>query len=362
MALPPLTKTKYTGISYYKDLVKGKVFVATFTINKKKYRKIIGYEDDEFRTNEKIAFIKKEQLKEDIKNGKTIKRKELLFIDLWSLYLDHITSSRSCSNKTIRNKQSNFNAHYKNTLSNIKIDVITNLDIQKIANKLLKEKAPKTVQNIISDLAAIFEFAKKHKFLNENPAKNIDLPKFDNEKIFPLTEEESKRLFNTIINYEEPLYRAIFTFLLEGRRKDEVLSITWEMIDLKRKIYTIRYEDNKAKKNMFYEMTDELYTNLIAIEDQVGLVFKSPVTNKKIQNLRHAWHRILKTAEIDKKITIHELRHLLGYTLKNYGNKSDEIIAAVLGQKTTRSTKRYAKVRQKVAASGLKEAFNYLKQ
>ncbi|WP_424686556.1 MAG: tyrosine-type recombinase/integrase [Halarcobacter ebronensis] len=362
MALPSLTKTRYTGISYYRDSVKGKVFVATFTINKKKYRKIIGHENDELKTNEKIAFIKKEQLKEDIKNGKNIKNKELLFIDLYTLYLDHIISSKSCSSKTIKNKQSTFNAHFKNNLSNIKINSISNLDIQKIANNLLKNKAPKTVQNIISDLAAIFEFAIKHKFLNENPAKNIDLPKFDNEKIFPLNEEESKRLFNTIINYEEPLYRAIFTFLLEGRRKDEVLSITWDMIDLERKIYTIKYEDNKAKKNMFYEMTDELYSNLITFKDQKGLVFKSPVTNKKIQNIRYAWNRILKAAKIDKKITIHELRHLLGYTLKNYGNKSDEIIAAVLGQKTTRSTKRYAKVRQKVAASGLKEAFSYLKQ
>ena len=55
MAIPKTTKTNYQGIRYYTDSIKGKVFVATFIINTKKYRKIIGYENDEFRTNAKIA-------------------------------------------------------------------------------------------------------------------------------------------------------------------------------------------------------------------------------------------------------------------------------------------------------------------
>ena len=48
MAIPKTTKTNYQGIRYYLDSIKGKVFVATFIINTKKYRKIIGYENDEY--------------------------------------------------------------------------------------------------------------------------------------------------------------------------------------------------------------------------------------------------------------------------------------------------------------------------
>lgn len=59
LAIPRTIKTNYTGISYYNDSLKGKVYVATFTINKKKYRKIVGWENDEFKTNAKLAFIKK---------------------------------------------------------------------------------------------------------------------------------------------------------------------------------------------------------------------------------------------------------------------------------------------------------------
>ena len=66
MAIPKTTKTNYSGISYYNDGSKGKVFLATFTINKKKYRKIVGYEHDEFKTNAKIAFLKKEEIKKEL--------------------------------------------------------------------------------------------------------------------------------------------------------------------------------------------------------------------------------------------------------------------------------------------------------
>ena len=361
MALEKLTKTNYVGIHYYKDSIKGKVFVGIFKVNKKKYRKILGYENDHYRTNASIAFLKKEQLKNEILNGHTPTHKKYIFKDLWNTYLDHIQSSGSCSLKTIKNKESTYNAHFQKLLDNRDIDTITNLEVQKLANKLLKDKAPKTVKNIISDLAAVFAFALKHKQIKENPAKNIDLPKFDNIKEFPLTHNESKRLFNTILNFHEPLFRGIFTFLLQGRRKDEVLSITWDMIDLEQRVYTIHYSENKAKKNMTYEMTDDLYNILVAIDDKKGLVFKSPKTGKKLQNIRYAWERILKAAKLDKDITLHELRHLLGYTLLNEAQQSEEVTAAVLGQTTTRATKRYAKVRQKVAASGLKKAFEHLK-
>lgn len=361
MAIPKLTKTKYKGIGFYKDSLKGKVYIGTFRINGKLYRKILGYENDAYKTNEKIAFIKKEELKDLIVNGKDTDKKEILFKELWEKYFDHIKSSQAYAEKTIAAKQSTYNQHFK-FLDNRLLNSIDFETVQKLANTLLKNLKPKSVDNYMSDLSTIFKFAiKRNLFSGENPVNNVELPKYDNQKVFPLNDQEVKRLFNTIINYKEPLWKGIYTFLLQGRRKDEVLSITWNDIDMDRRIYTINYEENKAKKNMTYEMTDELYNILIEQEDKKGLVFKSPSTGKKIQNIRHAWKRILTEANIDKHITTHELRHLLGYTLLNECNSSEEITAAVLGQTTTKATKRYAKVKQKAAANGLKMAFDFLK-
>lgn len=360
MAIPKTTKTNYPGISYYNDSSKGKVFLATFTINKKKYRKIIGYENDEFKTNAKIAFLKKEEMKNEIENNTYIK-KDLSFKQLWELYLEHLKNSESASKTTLKSKISNYNCHFKSKFEYLKINSIQTHNIQLFANELLKTKSPKTVDNCLADLSALFKFAIKYKITTNNPVILVDKPKYDNTREFPLDLEESKRLFKTITNYKEPLYKNIFTFLLHGRRTGEVLDLTWDMIDLEKKTYSIGYKINKAKKNMTYEITDELYDILINVEDKAGYVFKSLVTGGKIKNLRWAWNRILKEANITKSMRIHDLRHLIGEISLNNTDNSMEVVAAILGHSSTRPTRRYAKVQQKVAAQGIKKVFDTLK-
>ncbi len=224
MALPKLTKTKYPGIKYYKDKIKGKVFVAIVNVNNKRYRKIVGYENDEYRTNETIALLKKEKMKEEILNEIYVSSSnEYNFNTLWDIYIESIKPTYAT--KTIKNKENAYNVYFKNHFGNLKLNTIKNLHIQKFANKLLKSKAPKTIQNI-----------------------------------------------------------------------------------------------------------------------------------------RHAWNRILATANINKKMRIHDLRHLIGEVSLNNVNSSLEIVAAILGQTTTSATKRYAKVQRKVASQGLKKVFDYLKE
>lgn len=361
MALPKLTKTKYTGIYYYNNSIKGKVFVAIYKINQKLYRKIIGYENDEFRTNPKLAFIKKEEIKNLILNNNYVE-KDLTFSQTWELYLKHIKNSKSVSEKTLLIKLSNYNCHFKNRFGNQKIKNLKSIDIQYFANEQLKIKSPKTVDNHLADLSAIFKFAIKHKIAAVNPVMNVDKPKYDNTLIYPLNLDESKRLFNAIINFKEPLYKGVFTFLLHGRRRNEVLSLTWNMINLENRTYEIGYEINKAKRNMTYEITDELYEILINIEPKNGYVFKSLVTGEKIANLRWAWKRVLSEAKITKEVRIHDLRHLIGEVSLNETDNSIEVVAAILGHSSTRPTRRYAKVQQKVAAQGLKKVFDLLKK
>ncbi|HJE03978.1 site-specific tyrosine recombinase XerC [Aliarcobacter thereius] len=360
MAIPKTTKTIYPGIGYYQDNFKGKVFVATFTINSKKYRKIIGYENDQFKTNAKIAFLKKEELKSDIINNNYIK-KDLTFKELFKIYIEHLENSRSVVSRTILAKKSNYNAHFKSVFDNLFINNIQSFQIQNLVNTLLKSKAPKTVDNLLADLSAIFKYAMKNKYITNNPVLLVDKPKYDNLRDYPLNIDESKRLFRAIIDFKEPLYKEIFTFLLHGRRKDEVLSLTWDMIDLEKRVYYIGFEINKAKKNMSYEITDELYEILANKEDKAGYVFKSLVTGDKVKNLRWAWKRILEAAEITKPIRIHDLRHLIGEISLNETDNSMEVVAAILGHSSTRPTRRYAKVQQKVAAQGLKKVFDTLK-
>ena len=360
MALPKLTKTNYVGIYFFKDPLKGKVFVAIFELNKNRYKRIVGYENDCYRTNAKIAYLKKEELKNDILNN-NYASKNITFKQLWELYYTHLENSKSIAKRTYETKKSNYNTHFKPLFDNYLINNMQVFHIQNFVNDLIKTRAPKTVDNLLADLSSIFKFAIKNKMMINNPVSQVDKPKYDNTRDFPLTLEESKNLFKAIINFQEPLYREIFTFLLHGRRKDEVLSLTWDMIDLERKVYQIGFEINKAKKNMIYEITDELYEILINKNEKTGYVFKSNVTGDKVKNLRWAWKRILENANINKQIRIHDLRHLIGEISLNETDNSMEVVSAILGHSSTRPTKRYAKVQQKVASAGLKKVFEILK-
>ena len=257
LAIPKTTKTNYSGIRYYNDTVKGKVYIATFTINKKKYRKIIGYEKDEFKTNAKLAYLKKEEIKNSIQNNDYIE-KDLTFNQVWDIYLKHLKSSKSVSTRTLMIKESNYNCHFKNRFGSIKMTKINSIIIQSFVNEQLAIKAPKTVDNYLADLSAIFKFSIKHKITTINPIAAIDKPKYDNTLEYPLNMEESKRLFNTIINFKEPLYRGIFTFLLHGRRRNEVLSLTWDMINLENRTYEIGLAE-------------------IGMREEVGLLAYSPL-------------------------------------------------------------------------------------
>jgi len=359
LAFPKLTITKYDGLYFYNDKLKGKVFVAQFKIHGKRYRKVIGYTNDEFRTTEKIAFIKKEKLKETALKGDYV-NKSLTLEKIWIMYYNHIVASQSNSEQTIKTKLGHWKNYISKNIDKKDINKIKNNDIQIIINNVLKEKTPKTAKNILNTISSIFNFAIKNEYISNNPTRYIEIPKFDNERIYPLTNEESKRLFKTIINYEELIYRGIFTFLLHGRRLNEVLSMEWSMINIDKGIYTVGYDINKAKKNMIYQLTPEIMELFLNIEYSSGLLFRSPITGKKFKCIRKAWKRILKAANISKNVTIHDLRHLIGEISVNELELPLETVAAILGHTSTQVTKRYAKVRTDTAAKGLSKVFDYL--
>ena len=265
--------------------------------------------------------------------------------ELFKNYLEYYELILSPS--TLRSDISTYQKHFKYGLGLKNVDEINFLDIQRFCNELIKRDYKiKTVKNILAKLKVIFKLASKLEIINKNPCDFIELPKFDNKRYFDYSVAIQKKFIKAISENKEPS-ADIFFFLLHGRRKNEVLSLKFSDINFKTRIYTIPFKINKAKRDMSYKMSDELYDRLyrryIEAKKQNklnGYVFVNPMTNDKYQDLRKSWNSLLKRNNLPR-IRLHDIRHLIGTYSINYLKIPIEQVSFTLGHTNIITTQKY---------------------
>ncbi|MCZ6116321.1 tyrosine-type recombinase/integrase [Campylobacter ureolyticus] len=248
---------------------------------------------------------------------------------------------------TLRSDIATYNKHFKKSLGLKNVKDINFIEIQRFCNDLIKQNYKiKTVKNILAKLRVIFKFAIKMELIDKNPCELVELPKFDNKRYFDYSVNLQKRFIKAIVTNQG--YNAdIFFFLLHGRRKNEVLSLKWQDINLKTKTYEIPALINKAKRNMIYSMSDDLYVRLYKRyikaknnNDLNNYIFINPNTNTKFKDLRKSWNSLLKRNNLPK-IRLHDIRHLVATYSINYLNLPVEQVSFTLGHTNITTTQRY---------------------
>lgn len=265
--------------------------------------------------------------------------------DLFKNYLEYYELILSPS--TLRSDISTYQKHFKDDLGLKNVDEINFLDIQRFCNDLIKRDYKiKTVKNILAKLKVIFKLALKLEIINKNPCDFIELPKFDNKRYFDYSVAIQKKFIKAISENKEP-GADIFFFLLHGRRKNEVLSLKFSDINFKTRTYTIPFKINKAKRDMVYKMSDELYDRLYKRyinakrNGQLNdFVFKNPKTNAKYQDLRKSWRSLLRRNSLPL-IRLHDIRHLIGTYSINYLKIPIEQVSFTLGHTNIITTQKY---------------------
>ncbi len=265
--------------------------------------------------------------------------------ELFKNYLEYYELILSPS--TLRSDISTYQKHFKDDLGLKNVDEINFLDIQRFCNELIKRDYKiKTVKNILAKLKVIFKLALKLEIINKNPCDFIELPKFDNKRYFDYSVAIQKKFIKAISENKEPS-ADIFFFLLHGRRKNEVLSLKFSDINFKTRTYTIPFKINKAKRDMSYKMSDELYDRLYRryIDAKKrnklnGYVFVNPMTNDKYQDLRKSWNTLLKRNNLPR-IRLHDIRHLIGTYSINYLKIPIEQVSFTLGHTNITTTQKY---------------------
>jgi len=300
--------TKYPNL--YKSIkphnTYGYKYLLWAKIDGKLHKKILGYSKKD-KLTDRSANLLAQKIKQDLEAGYTSTNK-ITLNKLFELYYQTLDSSKGWTNK----KRYIYNLYIKDKLGKRKIDKIRAMDIQNILNQMHKKGlSPRTRKSVMEVLNPLFKFAITNKYLKDSPAKGISVKVPSQKKIVTNATELFKKIFTGINAYyhDNPFYRALFLFGFTGRRKSEILNLKWENIDFKHNYYWI--EDTKTDDQQKYQLPLYLIEPLLAIKDnKKGLVFKSPITGKKIVNIDRQMRQLKKFLELET-LSIHYMRNVL---------------------------------------------------
>lgn len=214
--------------------------------------------------------------------------------------------------------------------------------LQTLYNDILRGvDKPRTAHTAKQILSAVFNYAIKRKYIKENPAKDIEIQKYDNQVYFALSDEKALKLYDVIQNLS-PVNKAIFAFLINGRRRGEALKMCWEYIDFENKIYATPDTITKADKSFSYPLTEDIAIALQELGPQTsGYIFPSEQGEHR-KDIRTIWEKIKKTVGAEK-MRLHDMRHLIGYRASK-AQLPLHIISKTLGHRSIQTTMRYANV------------------
>jgi integrase len=248
-------------------------------------------------------------------------------------------------------------------------------DIDKFRDKRINEGvAPATVNRDVSALSGVLSHWVKHDKGMVHPLADLEaLRVADDETVRYLTPDESKRLRQALADrdalaaaerasankwradrgkelmpeingYCDHITPMVLLSLNTGMRQGELFSLAWESVDLSIKTLTVLASHSKGNNTRVIPLNVEAHAVLTTIKPETakGLVFKSPVTGGRFNNVKKAWAEITKAAGVPD-LRWHDLRHDFASQLVMKGAPLFTV-QKLMGHANSRMTQRYAKL------------------
>ncbi|KAA0259478.1 site-specific tyrosine recombinase XerD [Deferribacter autotrophicus] len=235
----------------------------------------------------------------------------------------------------------------------IKYDSVESI-LSYIKELLSKKYAVETVLRKLSSLSSFFDFLIKEKKIDKNPIVLLDKPKKWFKLPEFLTEDEVKRIFDTVdTSTAVGLRDKVILKLLysSGVRVSELINIKVSDCDFKRGVIKVKGKGNKERFVPIHKNLIEILENYLHIRHNYlvkgrdeGYLFLNK-NGKKLSRV-YCWNIVKKYAEkadIKKNISPHSFRHSFATHL--LANGADlRIIQLLLGHASISTTEIYTQV------------------
>jgi len=182
-----------------------------------------------------------------------------------------------------------------------------------------------------------------------NPAHGIKLNQEKSRKEW-VRPSEIPALLVAIDKEPDPWIRAFFHMLLyTGARLSELLTLRWTDVDLPNNSLTFRDTKNKTDHNL--PLAPDAIDLLKAIPKTKGnpWVFNGHKHGQHLTSPYKAWKRVLKRAEIERRVTIHDVRRTVGSLLASKGYSTQQI-GKLLNHKSEITARVYAEIADEAKA------------
>ena len=348
-------QTKFPGVSYYISgtrKYRGKpdrCYYIRYTKNSKRTREKIGWQSEGFSA-QYASQVRAERI-----SGKH-KNQQITVNEAVDKYLKTAKELKR-SWKDDKHKLDIFKKDY----GNVSIDDITPEDIEKFIHNVKKRGIkPATVRHYLQVLRRMYNYLSEIDLYDQrNPASKVKVSVPDNTVVEALTPEECKRL-KEVCNKENIKYNGgylILFALYTGLRASSIFRLKWEDIDLEKKF--VRLKETKNRKQSTIILSDLAVDLLKSVSHTDEYVFPSPFGGQR-KDIRRAWKKVKKKAEIRPYIRFHDLRHTFATMLAESGVDL-QVISQMLTHSSITVTQKYAHVRNrrlKDAAGKIDKLFN----
>ena len=254
--------------------------------------------------------------------------------------------------KSVREDRRILETYILPELGRRKVAEVTHADISRLHARM--KKTPIMANRVLALLHTLFELADRWEMRpdGQNPCRHVKRYREQKRERF-LSDEEIQKLGKALAEVERGDRRrrsavaAIRLLALTGARKNEILRLRWEHVDVKRRVAQL--PDSKTGKRTL-RLEDAALEVLGGLPRSSPWVFPSPrKPDAPMEDVRKTLGSVLEKAGLEG-VRVHDLRHTKASVGADLG-LSLPMIGELLGHARAATTERYAHLAEGAARS-----------